>query len=120
MNSINLLLRFLLELAALFALGLWGKNFTEGWLAYLLAVGLPLLVASVWGTFAVPEDPSRSGKAPLPVSGLLRLMIELLIFAIAVWSLYDLALLVYAWILGVLVSTHYVFSYDRIKWLLKR
>jgi len=109
-----------LELAALFALGLWGKNFTEGWLAYLLVVGLPLLAASIWGTFAVPEDPSRSGKAPVPVSGMLRLMIELLIFAIAIWSLCDLTLFVYAWILSVLVLAHYVFSYDRIKWRLKR
>ncbi len=44
----------------------------------LLAV--PLVVAVVWGTFAVPGDPSRSGRAPVPVSWGVRLLIEMVVF----------------------------------------
>lgn len=120
MHPIHLLLRFLLELAALFSIGLWGKGLANGWLAYLLAIALPLVVAGVWGTFAVPGDPSRSGKAPVPVSGLTRLMLECLVFVISVWCLYDLALMKYAWTLGVLDLVHYLGTYDRIFWLIKR
>lgn len=77
-HPLNLLVRFLLELAALGAFGYWGWQQAEGALAYLLAIGLPVLTAVLWVTFAVPEDPSRSGHAPVPVPGLLRLLLELL------------------------------------------
>jgi len=65
LHPISLALRFLLELAALIALGLWGAH--QAGIA--LALALPATAAALWGIFAVPGDPSRSGKAPVPVSG---------------------------------------------------
>ncbi len=119
-HPINLAVRFLLELAALAALAVWGWKQGEAVWRTPLAVGIPVLFAIIWGTFAVPDDPSRSGKAPVAVPGALRLFLELLIFGLGTWALYDLGYLRLSWIMGVLVGIHYLVSYDRILWLLSR
>ena len=120
-HPLNLILRFLLELAALAILGIWGWQYGDGsWLGYVLAAGLPIIAAVVWGVFNVPNDPSRSGKAPVVVPGIIRLTIELLLFALATWALYDLDYTRYSWVLGAIVIIHYIASYDRIIWLIKQ
>ena len=117
-HPINLAVRFLLELSALLAMGVWGWRQSEGWFRFVLALGIPIIVAVVWGTFAVPNDPSRSGAAPIAVPGILRLAIELAVFVLAVWTLYDLGYTRLSWILGIIVAIHYITSYDRILWLI--
>jgi hypothetical protein len=119
-HPINLMIRFLLELSALGSVGLWGWKSFDGTLQYLLGLGLPILMTIVWGTFAVLDDPSRSGKAPIPVSGLIRLLIEFVFFAVAVWALYELEYTRLSYALGGIVIIHYLVSYDRVKWLLGR
>ena len=119
-HPINLALRFILELSALVAIGYWGWSQSVGWLRFGLAIGLPVLAATLWGTFAVPDDPSRSGKAPVPVPGWLRLVIELGTFAVATWALFAMGNVTLGWTIGVLVVIHYLVSYDRIQWLLSR
>jgi len=119
-HPVNLMIRFLLELMALASVGLWGWKSYEGTLQYILGLGLPILMTIVWGTFAVPDDPSRSGKAPIPVSGLIRLIIEFIFFALAVWVLYDLEYTRLSYALGGIVLIHYLVSYDRLKWLLSQ
>lgn len=118
-NPLNLAVRFLLELVALAALAYWGWTQHTGALRFLLALGLPLLAAILWATFSVPGDRSRSGKAPVPVPGILRLLLEALLFISAVWCLQDAGATTLAWIMGVLLVAHYALSYDRIAWLLK-
>ena len=117
-HPINLAVRFLLELFALLVMGAWGWRQTDNWLKFVLALGIPLILAIVWGTFAVPNDPSRSGAAPVAVPGILRLVIELAIFGLAVWALLDMGLTSFSWILTIIVVLHYLASYDRIRWLL--
>lgn len=117
-HPINLTIRFLLELTALAAIGGWGWKLSDGWFRFVLALGVPIIVATIWGTFAVPNDPSRSGAAPIVVSGIVRLAIELAVFAFATWTLHDLGFTRLSWILGVLVVIHYIISYDRIMWLI--
>ena len=117
-HPINLGIRFLLELVALFSAGLWGWRLQESWWKYVLAIGIPVLLAVIWGTFAVPDDPSRSGNAPVAVPGMLRLVIELGFFAFATWTLYDIGYPRLSWVLGIIVVLHYLASYDRISWLL--
>ncbi len=119
-NPINLALRFLLELAALGSYSLWGRQQADGLMGYLLAIALPFLGAIVWATFAVPNDPSRSGKAPVPVPGWLRLILELLIFGLATFCLHDLGHARIGSLFGLIVLAHYLISYDRINWLLRR
>ena len=119
-HPINLTIRFLLELAALVTMGVWGWRQGEGWLRFGLALGIPIIAATVWGTFAVPNDPSRSGRAPVAVPGVVRLGIELMFFGLAVWMLFDLGYTGVGWILGIIVVLHYGISYDRIVWLVAR
>jgi len=119
-NPINLAVRFLLEIVALYAIGIWGWEQTESWHRIILAFGIPLLFAALWGIFAVPGDPNRSGKAVVAIPGILRLVLELVFFTFAVWALFDLGYLSLYWILGLIVVAHYIISYDRILWLFKR
>jgi hypothetical protein len=116
----NLTLRFLLELAALIAVGRWGFQQTSSWPRYALMIGLPLALAILWGVFAVPNDPSRSGNAPVPIPGGLRLLLELLVFAAGSCALYACGARVAAFTFAVVVLAHYGLSYDRVGWLLSR
>lgn len=119
-NPINLAVRFLLEIFSLAVIGIWGWKQGDNWERYVLAIGLTVIAAAIWGTFAVANDPSRSGNAPVPVSGLVRLGIEFLFFGFATWALYNMESNKLSMLLGALVLVHYVISYDRIFWLLKK
>ena len=118
-HPLNLLMRFLLELAALAAMAVWGWSAAWDWKRIVLAAGIPVIAAVVWGTFAVPDDPSRSGKAPVPVPGVIRLLVELIIFGLATWMLIDLGYRLPGGIFGFIVLAHYLLSYDRVYWLIK-
>ena len=117
-NPINLTIRFLLEISALGAAGIWGWKQSDSWIRFILAIGVPVLIGTAWGIFAVPEDPSRSGAAPVAVPGIVRLIIELAIFTFATWALYDSGIIRISWTFAIIVAIHYIVSYDRIKWLL--
>lgn len=118
-NPLNLTIRFLLEIIALVAIAAWARAQFPGKLGFVLMIALPLFAAVVWGTFNVKGDPSRSGKAPVPVPGPVRLLIELAFFAFATWGLFSLNQ-TYGWIFGLVALVHYGVSYDRIRWLLQR
>ncbi len=118
-NPINLIFRFILELGALTAVGVWGWHQSEGLFRFALAIGLPIILATIWGVFAVPDDPSRSGAAPVIVSGIVRLAIELAIFSLAVWVIQDGGSIKLSWLFGILVALHYFISWDRMIWLIR-
>ena len=119
-NPINLAVRFLLEIFSLAIIGIWGWKQSANWERYLLAIGLPVVAAAIWGTFAVANDPSRSGNAPVAVSGLVRLCIEFLFFGFATWALYNMESNYLSLALAAIVLVHYGFSYDRVYWLLTK
>ena len=119
-NPINLAVRFSLEIVGLVALGWWGWSQSEGVFRFVFALGIPILAAVLWGTFAVPDDPSRSGSAPIQVPGIIRLLLELAFFATATWALFYAGQPVLALVFGLIVLIHYAVSYDRILWLLRR
>ena len=80
-ESLTLLVRFLLELAALGAVGWWGFKTGDGTAAkVLLGVGAPLLVAVVWGTFISP-------KATVEVPTVAWLGLQALVFGAAALAL---------------------------------
>lgn len=88
----NLALRFLLELCALAALGYWGFKTGAGLIPKIgLGIGAPLAAAAVWGTFVAP------GAA---VARALRLLLELIIFGLAVLALCSAGHPALAWTLG--------------------
>ena len=119
-HAINLAVRFVLELSAWGAMGYWGWTQGEGPSRFVLAIGLPVIAAAIWGTFAVPKDPSRSGRAPLPVPGIVRLGIELATFGFGALALYDTGNTILSLVFAAIVVVHYLVSYDRVAWLIKQ
>jgi len=119
-HPINLMLRFLLELMALGSVGLWGWKQSDSWLRFILAIGIPIGLAVVWGVFAVPNDPSRSGSAPINTAGFVRLIIEFGIFGFALWTLKDMGWFNLSLVMSIVVIVHYIISYDRVLWLLNK
>ncbi len=115
-NPLNLALRFLLELAAMFAVGYWGWVAHQGVLRYVLTVGLLLAFAFLWGVFSVPGD---RPSAPVPVSGFVRLLLEIVLFGGAVLALYAAGRPGWAVVLLILLMIHYGLSYDRVLWLMR-
>jgi hypothetical protein len=77
-----------------------------------------LQAAALWGVFAVPDDPSRSGGAPVPVPGAVRLFLEIGFFGLATWALHTTRVEMLSLALGGFVLLHYGISYERIGWLL--
>jgi hypothetical protein len=116
----NLAFRFLLELAALIALGVWGWSLSTGAMRFVLAAAAPIAGAVLWGLFNVPGDPSRSGAAPVPVRGFVRLTGELAFFALAAWAFVASGHGGLGTALAIAVAIHYAISYDRIAWLIAR
>jgi hypothetical protein len=119
MNIINAGLRFLLELAALFAVGYWSWHLDIGAVRFILVVVGPVLFAAIWYTFNVRNDPSRSGKAPVPVPGFVRLSIELFLFALAVIAAFSSMSALIGIIFGLALLFHYVTSYKRFAWMVR-
>ena len=120
MSPINLALRFALELAALTAIGWWGSSLIESGWRWVLGLGLVVAVATLWGTFAVPGDPSRGGQGLVVIPGLARLGLELLVFAAGVYALRAMGRPGLSAAMGILVVAHYLWSYERVLWLLER
>jgi hypothetical protein len=74
----NDVLRFLLELFALFSLGYWGYlAWPFPWPGLLFTIGAPLFAAIVWGLF-------RSPKAVFPLDPVGRALVEILVMGSAV------------------------------------
>jgi len=92
-------LRFLLELAALAALGYWGFAENDGVLQWVLGIGLPVLAAAIWGTFVSP-------KASRPTVDPVRLGLEVAVFGSGVVALWAADARALAVVLGALAVAH--------------
>ncbi len=92
---LNLLLIFVLELVAIVAFGIWGWHTGSGAVRIVLAAGLPLLTAVLWGLFA-----ARNPRYDVPAAALI---VKVLVFggaALALWaSGYHTAAIVFAVVL---------------------
>lgn len=75
-RSVNLALRFLLELGALAAVALWGWRTGDGALRFVLPVAAVSAVVAVWALFVSPK---RTIELPLAA----RLVIELAVWVAA-------------------------------------
>ena len=119
-HPLNLAVRFALELCALLILGLWGWRQRDDGFRIVIAVAIPLFCAALWGTFAVANDPTRSGSAPVAVPGVVRLALEAGFFGLAAWALHDMGFATLTAIFGTAVVLHYLLSYDRLTWLVRQ
>lgn len=72
---LNLAVRFLLELCMLAAISYWGFKTHPAWFFKILfGIGLPVLIAVLWGMFLAP-------KASRPLTGVSFFVLEMLLFA---------------------------------------
>ena len=120
MTPLNLALRFALELTALAGIGMWAWQSGDGFWRYLFAFGSVVAAMALWGVFNVPDDPSRSGHAPVVVAGWVRLILELCILCAGAAGLYLSGYKLIGSATFILIAAHYAFSLDRIAWLLQR
>jgi len=73
LKALNLLVRFLLELCMVAAVGYWGFKNHSGWVMKIIfGIGLPILIAVIWGLFLAP-------KATYPLGGISYLALELIL-----------------------------------------
>jgi hypothetical protein len=104
-QSANLALRFVLELCMLAALGYWGYQSGEGWIAKAgLAIGAPLLAAVTWGVFISPK-----ALAPAPTGVWLGL--QAVLFGCAAAGLAAAGHPALASVLGLLVVINGILMY---------
>jgi hypothetical protein len=118
-HPVNLGFRFILEMIALDSFGLQGWRLGSGWTRFVFAAVFVLIAAALWGVFRVPGDASHSGEAPVQVPGLVRLILELGIFSVAVYFFYLAGQPTPAILFGVSVALHYLLSWDRVLWLIR-
>lgn len=109
----NLILRFVLEIAALVAVGQWGWQAAEGLPRYLLAFALPAAMAAAWAVFRTPGDPA-AGKGLVATSGPARLALEALFFGFTIWTMFASGRVLFGLVFTVAVLLHYFWSFDRV------
>lgn len=120
MATWNLILRFFLEIWVLGVVFVAALTVVDGGWRIVVAVAASLVLITMWGVFNVPEDPSRSGRAPVPVPGWARLSIEVFYFGIGAYATYLAGWPALALVFSVVVIVHYVFSARRVRWLIAR
>jgi len=116
-HPLNLTVRFLLEIAVWVAAGAFGWQRFDGVWRWIAVIGFPLGLMTLWGTFAVPNDPSRGGTPLVPVPGVVRLFLELAVFGAGVACMHAIGQTRWAIALTAVTVAHYALSWDRIAWL---
>ncbi|GAA1955162.1 YrdB family protein [Kitasatospora viridis] len=103
-KNANLALAFLLELAVLFSVGLWGFTLSPRLPVKLLAgVGGPLLMVVLWSVFGAPG-------APAALHGGIRLAFEVCWFGLGVVALALAGRVAPAVVFGVLFTANTVLA----------
>ena len=117
-NQSKYYFRFVLEVLALVFIGWWANTLASGWAGVFYSLFLVAATMLIWGVFNVPGDESRSGKAPVAVSGRTRLLIEVCIFLLATFSMFKILGSIYAGLFFASIIAHYYHTKSRITWLL--
>jgi hypothetical protein len=110
-HALNLGLRFLLEIAALVAVGYWGFRLPNGLFIQVLGgIGLPVLIAILWAVFRVPGD----GGAPIvAISGQLRPALEAVVFGVAIAALVGSGQQGLVVAFALVLALHYAVDHER-------
>jgi hypothetical protein len=65
LKALNSVIAFTLEFGMLAAFGYWGYWYgTEIWMKWVLALGIPALVITIWGFFFAPKSTTRLSILP--------------------------------------------------------
>ena len=100
LKMLNLAIRFLLELCMYVAVGYWGFKSQSIWvLKILFGIGLPVLMAVLWGTFLAP-------KATRPLSGASFLILELILFSSGAIALFASGKSTLGWVYIIILAVN--------------
>ena len=110
--------RFLVEMAALACWAVVGWEVGGDSAGWMLAIGFPVVAASTWSTFRVPGDLSAGQGGPIPVPGLVRLVIEIDVLALAAVFAIVVGQVALGVVVLVAVVVHYALTTRRVRWLL--
>ncbi len=116
-QSWNLYLRFGIELMALGGIWAGASVAATSRLRWLLVVTGLLVAVILWGVFNVPDDPTRSGKAPISVTGWVRLFIELVVLGAGLWGWLSSGRVDIAVVYAMALAVHHAASLPRLRWL---
>ena len=102
LKSLNLLVRFLLELCMLVAVGYWGFKTHSIWTTKIIfGIGLPVLIAAVWGLFAAP-------KAPYHLTGVAHIVLSLILLGSGAIALFASGRANLGWIYTIVLITNQI------------
>jgi Protein of unknown function (DUF2568) len=105
LRGINLVARFMLEICVLISVGYWGFKTGSGWLLRIvLGIGVPFLVAMIWGMFGAP-------KSTFHLQGLSLLLIEVVVFGSGVVALFLTKNSSLAWLFTVIIIINRVLMF---------
>lgn len=97
LKALNLLVRFLLELCMLAAVGYWGFQAGSGWgLKIILGIGLPVLLIVIWSLFVAP-------KAVYPLRGVPHIVLSLILLGSGAVALFASGRATLAWIYAIVL-----------------
>jgi hypothetical protein len=81
LKTLNLAVRFLLELCMLVAVGYWGFETRSGAMRIVLGIGLPVLLIVTWSLFVAP-------KAVYPLRGIPHIVVSLILLSLGALALF--------------------------------
>ncbi|MEK4082545.1 YrdB family protein [Psychrobacillus sp. FSL K6-1415] len=97
---------FAMELFALGAFSYWGFHMNKGWfINTVFGIGTPLLVAIFWGIFIAP-------KATFAVTIPIRILLQIIVFALATTALFVAGKSKLAIIFGFVVLIEMILMYS--------
>ncbi len=100
LGGINLLLRFMLELAMVAAFAAWGFRVADSlWLRVVLGIGAPALAVFAWGALIAPRAPRRLDDPA-------RLVAEVVLFGLAAAALVLAGLPIWGIVLAVTAAVN--------------
>ena len=119
----SLVLRFVLEMAAVAGFAAAPALLLDTWTKWLLVAAAPFLTWSLWGLFTTPGDPAKAGRKQqndfVPTPGPLRMLIELVLFlgaaAVMAWA----GVWWLTWAVIAVTAVQIALWPERTRWLLK-
>ena len=97
LKGLNLSIRFLLELGMLASVAYWGFSTNSSWaLKILFGIGLPILLAVIWGFFMAPRSAHRLSGIPFTI-------MDFVLLGSGAFALYASGQTTLAWIFAVVL-----------------
>src|ERR1044071_3265150 len=102
LKTLNLLVRFLLELCMLAAVGYWGfKTQSSLTMKIILGIGLPLLLIVLWSLFVAP-------RAVYPMQGVSHVVLSLILLGSGAVALFASGQATLAWVYVIVLIVNQV------------